>query len=155
MTTPPRLIALLAAAAAAFAVSCSGAHSAARPNVLVLVMDTTRADRCSFLGYSRGTTPRLAEFAKDAVTFSDAWAPCCWTGPSHASLFTGLRPEHHGYLESMRRHLDDQETTLAERFRDAGWRTGCFTNNELISREMGLTQGFDLVESLYKDEKRP
>jgi arylsulfatase A-like enzyme len=155
MPSPKRLLTLLAAAAAALAASCHGAHSAARPNVLLVVMDTTRADRCSFEGYARPTTPRLAEFARDAVVFRDAWAPCCWTGPSHASLFTGLAPEHHGYLESMRRTLSEEETTLAERFRDAGWRTACFTNNEQISPESGLTQGFDLVQPMYLDAERP
>jgi arylsulfatase A-like enzyme len=155
MTAPRRLLFALAAAAAVLAVSCDGGTPARRPNVLVVVMDTTRADRCSFLGYGRPTTPRLAEFAKDAVTFRDAWAPCCWTGPSHASLFTGLRPERHGYLETMRKRLDDTQTTLAERLRDAGWRTGCFTNNELISAERGLTQGFDVVQPFYLDAERP
>src|SRR5262245_38862994 len=132
------LLALLLAAAC-------GDHPAApaqRPNVLLLVMDTTRADRCGFVGYGRPTTPRLDAFAKDAVVFKDAWSPCCWTAPSHASLFTGLRPEHHGLMDSVRPNLAEEATTLAERFRDAGWRTGCFSNSDWISRDFGLTQGF-------------
>ncbi len=137
------------------AAACGDGAVSGPPNVLVVVMDTTRADRCSFIGYSRPTTPRLDAFAKDAVTFRDAWAPCCWTGPSHASLFTGLRPEHHGFLESVRPFLAEQSDTLAERLRAAGWRTGCFTNNELVSPEFGLTQGFDVVDPLYKKPDRP
>ena len=74
------------------AASCGSPPPSGPPNVLLLVMDTTRADRCGFIGYERPTTPRLSEFAKDAATFTDAWAPCCWTPPSHGSLFTGLRP---------------------------------------------------------------
>jgi nitrite reductase/ring-hydroxylating ferredoxin subunit len=56
-------------------------------------MDTTRGDRCSVNGYPRPTTPNLASFAEDAVTYRNAWVPGGWTGPTHASLFTGLRPE--------------------------------------------------------------
>src|SRR6185295_9146888 len=117
---------------------------------------TTRADRCSVNGYARETTPQLAAFAKDAVVFRDAWAPCCWTAPSHASLFTGERPEQHGLIGSFARpYLDDDAVTLAEVLRDAGWRTGCFTNNGLISPEYGLSQGFQKFVSLYTKDDRP
>src|SRR6185436_15693966 len=85
------------------------------PNVVLLVMDTTRADRCSFLGYGRRTTPRLEEFAKESVVFRDAWSPAGWSGPAHASLFTGLRPEHHGFHEDNRFFLSAAFPTLAER----------------------------------------
>src|SRR6185295_9423652 len=118
---------------------------ATRPNVVLLVMDTTRGDRCGFDGYARPTTPRLDAFAKDAVVFTDAWAPCCWTSPSHASLFTGLRPEHHGLTDSMNPNLPPAVPTVAESFRDAGWSTGCFTNNDFVSKIFGMTRGFDRV----------
>jgi arylsulfatase A-like enzyme len=127
---------------------------APRPNVLLLVMDTTRGDRCSFNGYSRPTTPRLAEFAKDAVVFRDAWTPAAWTGPAHASLFTGLRPENHGFNDGTRQYLGPSPQTLAEAFSAAGYATACLTNNEWIAPEFGLTRGFTTVESLYRDEKR-
>src|SRR6185295_19295341 len=125
---------------------------ATRPNVVLLVMDTTRGDRCGFDGYARPTTPRLDAFAKDAVVFTDAWAPAPWTAPSHASLFTGLRPEHHGVMDGVRPFLAEDATTLAERFRAAGWRTGCFTNNDYISKDYGLSQGFEDVAELFRDD---
>jgi arylsulfatase A-like enzyme len=142
------LLALLAAAA-----SCGdvAAPPAARPNVVVVVMDTTRGDRCGFGGYSRPTTPRLDAFAKDAVVFRDAWAPCCWTAPSHASLFTGLRPEHHGVMDNVRMFLPKEIPTIATILRDAGWRTGCFSNNDYISPEYGLSEGFETFVPLFKD----
>jgi arylsulfatase A-like enzyme len=142
------LLALVACAA------CGGggdAASAARPNVLLLVMDTTRADRCGFDGYARPTTPRLDAFAKDAVVFKDAWAPAGWTAPSHASLFTGLRPEHHGVMDGMRPFLADGAATLAKAFLDGGWRTGCFSNNDYVSEDYGLAQGFETVVPLWKE----
>jgi len=131
-------------------VSC-GAESP--PNVLVIVMDTTRGDRCSVNGYERPTTPELERFARDAVVFRDAWSPSGWTGPSHASLFTGLEPLNHGFIEGNRPFLDDSAVTVAERLRDAGWTTACFSNNWVVSPEWGLAQGCDLYEPVYKQER--
>jgi arylsulfatase A-like enzyme len=144
--------------AAAGAVELHGAARVgvrARPNVLLLVMDTTRADRCSFLGYGRPTTPCLAQFAKDAVSFREAYTPGGWTGPAHASLFTGLRPDHHGFHDGARNYLDFATPTLATQLQGAGWATACFTNNAWIAPEFGLTRGFDRVEAMYHREDRP
>ena len=122
-----------------------GPRAPARPNVLLLVMDTTRAARCSFLGYGRPTTPRLAEFAKDAVTFTDAWSPSGWTGTAHASLFTGLNPGRHRYVAGGRTYLGTEFPTLAEVLARAGYATGCYSNNLLISQEFGMVRGFQEV----------
>jgi arylsulfatase A-like enzyme len=148
-------VAVLAACAGAAALVATRWHAAARPNVLLLVMDTTRGDRCSVGGYPRPTTPRLDEFAKDAVVFRDAWSPANWTAPAHASLFSGLRVEHHGMHRGNRRYLPDGFTTLAERFAAAGWSTACFTNNSIISSDFGLTQGFGTVVPLYERHDLP
>jgi arylsulfatase A-like enzyme len=148
------LAGLLVAALAAAWFAFGALNRAPRPNVLVLVMDTTRADRCSVNGYSRPTTPRLAEFAKDAAVYTDAWSPAGWTGPAHASLFTGLRPEHHGYDSGARGSLVDEHPTLAQILRDAGYATGCFTNNNYISPEFGLTRGFDRFEPFFRNDAR-
>jgi arylsulfatase A-like enzyme len=125
------------------------------PNVLLLVMDTTRADRCSFQGYDRPTTPALAEFAKDAVVFRETWSPSNWTAPAHATLFTGAGPQRHGLTAGVRPSLRTNIATLAERFTGAGYDTACFTNNEFVSPEFGLSRGFTKFEPLYRDEKRP
>jgi arylsulfatase A-like enzyme len=150
----PRAAAIAAIAALAVA-SCAPAPATPRPNVVVLVMDTTRADRCSINGYARPTTPSLEAFAKDAVNFRQAWSPTGWTPPAHASLFTGLRPEHHGLLPGRNRFLDVVHTTLAERLFNAGYATACFTNNPNVSPESGLTRGFALSDLRYLDDSRP
>ena len=124
-----------------------------RPNVLILVMDTTRGDRVSINGYPRPTTPRLEQLAKDAVTFANAWAPEGWTGPTHASLFTGLDPKHHGFIESNRPFLGEESTTLAERLLAEGYKTACYSNNWVVSPEWGLAQGCELYEAMYKVER--
>jgi arylsulfatase A-like enzyme len=126
----------------------------AHPNVLLIVMDTTRADRCSVDGYARPTTPRLAEFARQGVVYRDAWTSSNWTGPAHASLFTGLSPEHHGFHRNTRPFLQDGADTLAVRLGGLGYATGCFTNNVTVSPEFGLVQGFDEFVPFYERRER-
>ena len=113
------------------------------PNVLLLVMDTTRGDRCSINGYPRPTTPRLARFAQDAVVYRRAYVPAGWTGPSHASLFTGLRPDRHGFLAGVRMYLAQEPTTLAEALQAAGWRTAAWSSNAYVTPDFGFGQGFE------------
>lgn len=122
-----------------------------RPNVLLLVMDTTRRDRCSVHGYERPTTPFLEEFATDATVFDTAWSPAPWTGPSHASLFTGLRPARHGLRAGVSRHLSDERETLAESFKAAGYSTAAFVNAPPVARVFGFSQGFDVFRELFAD----
>jgi arylsulfatase A-like enzyme len=131
----------------------SGPSTNVRPHVLVLIMDTTRGDRCSLNGFERDTTPRLAALAKEGVTFRNAWSPAGWTAPAHASLFTGLRPDRHGCVITRFSRLDDRFTTLAELLRDGGYRTGCFSHNPHLTERFGLVQGFDDVEPLWKTDK--
>jgi arylsulfatase A-like enzyme len=148
-------LARAAVLAAIAVVSCTPAPATTRTNVVVVVMDTTRADRCSFAGYSRPTTPSLDAFAKDAVNFREAWSPAGWTAPAHASLFTGLRPEHHGLVAGRNAYLDVAQPTLAEILWNRGYATACFTNNPNVSPESGLTRGFERADLLYKEESRP
>lgn len=124
-------------------------------NVLLIVMDTTRGDRCGFNGYDRGTTPNLDRFAEDAVVYRDAWSPAGWTGPAHASLFTGLRVENHGYFTGAQQFLGPVVPTMAELLAQAGWATACFSNNPMVSAEFGLTRGFGHVVPLHEDLERP
>lgn len=121
------------------------------PNVILLVMDTVRADRCSVHGYERPTTPYLEEFAEDAVVFDQAWSPAPWTAPSHASLFTGLLPARHGLRAGVSRHLSDARETLAETLREAGWATAGFSNAPPVSRAYGFDQGFELFREMFSD----
>ena len=146
--------AVLAAIAAGF-FACAPRAGGPKPNVILIVMDTTRGDRCSVTGYARPTTPCLAEFAKDAVVFTEAWSPAGWTGPAHASLFTGLRAEHHGFYTGNRLNLHADIPSLAEILRAEGYATGCFTNNELIGPNSGLNRAFDRFDPRYEDDTRP
>jgi len=117
------------------------------PNVIMIVLDTARADHFSFYGYPRATTPFLEQLAKDSVVFENAFSTAPWTLPSHASFFTGLYPsEHNCHYENMR--LAKSYQTLAEDLSKMGYFTLGYSNNEMITRFSGLTQGFDrFVES--------
>jgi len=119
---------------------------ASRPNVLLIVMDTVRARRTGLNGYGRPTTPSLDRIASEGTVYTRAWSPCSWTGPSHASLFTGLRPEHHGFLGGICFFLDEPAVTLAESLADSGYATVCLTGNDIVGPQFGLTQGFEIYE---------
>jgi len=104
------------------------------PNVIVIVVDTLRADHLSPYGYERPTSPNLAEIAKGGVLFENAIAPSSWTLPSHASLLTGRYSYEHGATDVKSppgRTLDERYPTLAEIFVQHGYRTGAFSANDL------------------------
>ncbi|MFN7973838.1 MAG: sulfatase [Acidobacteriota bacterium] len=126
-----------------------------RPNVLMIVMDTTRADRLSVNGYALDTTPNLRALASNGVTFTSAWSPAGWTAPAHATLFTGLRPEHHGLELAIRGYLTPDVPTLAEILSQSGYETACFSNNDYVCPESGLTRGFGRFDPLYDMKPQP
>lgn len=116
-----------------------------RPNVLLIVMDTTRADHLSCYGYPRRTTPNLDRLANDGVLFEQARSAAIWTLPAHASLFTGLFLSQHGADRSHMR-LDDRFTTIAELLHDRGYQTAGFSNNSWVSPATNFHQGFEVFE---------
>ena len=151
----PLLLAVVAGAAAA----CSGADEAPPrepPNVILLVMDTVRADHLSCYGYDRPTTPGLKAFAAGADRYTNVRSTAPWTLPSHASMFTGLFPFQHGaqsrrdpatgqILDAL--PLQASRTTLAEALHGEGYATGAFVaNGAYLGRRYGLDQGFDVYE---------
>jgi arylsulfatase A-like enzyme len=127
----------------------------APPHVVVFLWDTTRADRLSAYGYARDTTPWLERIAAEGVLYEQCRAPAPWTVPSHASLFTGLLPSHHGCLDLARR-LAEVHETLAERLRARGYDTILISNNDFVgSDEVGLGQGFDRIVMVMKETGEP
>ncbi|MFQ5748593.1 MAG: sulfatase [Planctomycetota bacterium] len=138
-----------------------GPPSPKRPDVILITLDTTRADHLSAYGYFRDTTPVLEAFAKEAIRFDLAWSTSSWTVPSHASLLTGLFPFSHGAryktaeeqagepdLTSALHHtwirpLDPAHLTLAEALHAAGYRTAAFVGGPYLRALFGMAQGFD------------
>ncbi len=113
------------------------------PNVLVLLMDTLRADRFGCYGNPNALTPRMDAVAAMGVRFADTRTVASYTWPSTASLFTGLYPHAHGVLGNGQAYLVDRVETLAELFSEAGYTTGAFVANPLISRAGNFQQGFE------------
>ena len=118
------------------------------PSVVVISLDTVRADRLSVYGYPRETSPLLARFAANATRYSRSASTSDMTLPSHASMFTGLYPLAHGAHFAPPHHpygtrLSDEYTTLAEILSAAGYRTGGVTANPgYLGRGYNLSQGF-------------
>ena len=117
----------------------------AQPNVLLISIDTTRADHCSVLGYGRDTTPRLRKLAAEGASFEKAYAPLPTTLPSHATMFTGRYPVSHGVVGNGVK-LEESHQTLAERLRVAGYRTAAVVSALVLHRRFGLAQGFEYYE---------
>ena len=115
---------------------------AERPDLLLVTLDTTRADHLT-----PGTTPHLNALAARGVRFTAAYATAPTTFPSHASMMSGLYPAGHGVHENGR-HLNESVPLLAERLRDLGYSTAAFVSGYPLERQFGLARGFDL----YDDE---
>jgi len=125
-----------------------------RPNIVIYMVDTLRADHLGCYGYERPTSPRLDELAKEAVLFEHVIAQSPWTRPSVASLFTGLFPSTH-QVNDRNHALPDEVTTLAETLRDQGYRTAAVITNGNVSRRFGFDQGFDRFLHLNENKARP
>ncbi len=123
-----------------------------RPNVLVVIVDTLRADHLPAYGYRKGSTPALDALTEDAVRFEQAFANASWTRPSFASFLTGTRPAFHGVM-SKAAALPSEMTTLAEAFSGAGYRTGSVMTNFNVSSYFRFDQGFD--DFLFLEPKYP
>jgi choline-sulfatase len=111
-------------------------------NLLLVTLDTTRADRIHAYGFQGIETPNLDRLAAEGVLFEQAVAPAPLTLPAHSSIFTGKFPPAHGVRDNGGFFLDDRETTLAERLRDKGFATGGFVGAYVLDRKWGVAQGF-------------
>lgn len=152
---------LVAAAVAVGALSGCGAPAGVRADadVILVVVDTLRADALSCYGNPRETSPHLDALFADGVRFEDCLAQAPNTATSHATLFTGLAPWTHRVAnltvgESRTAGLPDAFTTLAERFRDAGYRTAAITDGGPVGSSWNLAQGFDTLEARYEGVER-
>lgn len=109
------------------------------PDVLLVVLDTLRADRVL---PGAPASPRLQALADGAVRFSEASSTSSWTLPAHASLFSGRWPQTHGVTDKFRR-LDESAPRLARAFRDAGYETVAFTGGGFVAPLYGMAAGFE------------
>ena len=104
------------------------------PDVLLIVIDTLRADRLGFAGHDRDTSPNMDALTEDFTWFSRAYATSSWTLPSTASILTGLLPHEHrvvrdGLKTYLFGRLNPTLVTIADHYKSKGYRTGAFINN--------------------------
>lgn len=124
-----------------------GGATASPRSVILISIDSLRADHLGCYGYRPPTSPRIDAFAAQGVRFTRAWATSPWTLPSHASMFTGLYPDTHGLAEESV-SLKPGAATLAGHLRAAGFRTSAVVCAPLLRKDFGLDEGFEL----YDDE---
>ena len=116
-----------------------------RPDIVLVSIDSLRADHLGSYGYERPTSPFLDRLAADGQRFTRARTATAWTLPSHLTMLTGLWPTQHGVIED---HLALAEDVplIQERLRAAGWATGAFVSSIYVSRVFGFARGFDLFQ---------
>ncbi len=135
-------------AAVSLAASC-GPHVAPEERSVILVtLDTTRADRFGIYGHSGGLTPNLDRVGREGVVFEEAIAQVPLTLPSHASLFTGRYPSSHGVRHNGIYRLREAETTLAEHLGGLGFETAGFAAAFVMNRGFGAEQGFSVYDDV-------
>ncbi|WP_435063650.1 sulfatase family protein [Halobaculum sp. EA56] len=120
-----------------------------RPNILLLVLDATRADHLSCYGHSRETTPAIDRMANNGVRFTNAFANSNWTGTSHAALFTGLLPSTSGVYAGNQTLPRDVET-LPEALQRAGYSTFGVSAGAHLRGSRGYDRGFDRFKETYR-----
>lgn len=119
-----------------------GRRGSGPPSLVLVSLDTVRADHLSLYGYHRATTPQLERLAASSLVFDRALSSSTWTLPSTATMLTGLLPAQHGATHRTR-SLAEGVRTLAERLGAAGYRTAAVTEGGFVGPAWGLAQGFD------------
>ena len=115
-------------------------------DIVLVTIDTLRADRVGVYGYSRAGTPCMDRLASQGVLFENAVAQVPLTPPSHASILTGTYPTVHNVRDMGGFRLDPSHETLAEILRERGWETAAFIGSGVLDRVFGMAQGFDLYD---------
>jgi arylsulfatase len=132
---------------------CRGEAPAPTPDVFLLTVDTLRADRLAAYGSRRSLTPRLDGLAAESLVFEHAYAPAPFTLPSVSSLHTGRHPLVTGVTSNLG-VIPEVVPTLAERLKQAGWRTGAVVSNFALRRVTGLERGFDHYDDRFNQLER-
>ena len=123
--------------------ACDASSAKSKHNLLLVTIDTVRADHLGAYGYSGARTPAIDSLALRGVVFEEAYTPAPMTLPAHSTMMTGLLPPQHGARVNGVHKLDDEITTLAEQLSGRGYRTGAFVAAFVLNQRFGLAQGFD------------
>lgn len=150
------LVVGLAVIALATAWWIAARHDPAPFGVVIITLDTTRADRLSPYGFMNVSLPHLERLAQEGVVFDRATSVAPLTLPAHTSLFTGLLPPNHGVRDNADAPLGESHTTLAEILLARGFHTGAFVGSIVLGPDRGLRQGFETYGGVrYTDQQTP
>lgn len=120
-------------------------------NVLLISIDTCRADFLGCYGYNRNTTPNIDELAKTGILFENVISPVPLTLPAHTSMMTGTVPPYHGIHDNPDYKVAQSNVTLAEILRDNGFATGAVISSIIMDSQFGLNQGFDSYSDRFEN----
>ena len=123
-------------------------------HVVLISMDTTRADYFSCYGYPDPTTPNIDKLTEQATRFANVVSPVPITLPAHSSMLTGMIPPAHGVHNNIGYHLAPSHTTLAEILKANGFKTSAILSAFVLDRKFGLNQGFDTYDDQFGEHNR-
>lgn len=124
-----------------------------RPNVILITLDTTRADHLGSYGYTRAKTPNIDALARGGVLFTQAASTSPLTQPAHSSIMTGTYPTYHGVRVNGNTALSQDQKTIAEALSEKGYETGAFIGAFVLDGRWGLNQGFKVYDDRFDLEK--
>lgn len=126
----------------------------AKPNVVIVTIDTLRADHLPIYAYARDTAPNLRRLARTSVVYDNAFSAHTNTAPSHGSMLTGAFPGVHGIRQNGMK-LSATVPTLAEVLHAQGYATGAFVTGWTLTPHTGLNRGFDVYDAQFPRSRRP
>ena len=124
----------------------------AKPNIILITIDTVRADHVGCYGATGIQTPTLDSLAQDGIVFERAISQVPLTWPSHAAILTGTYPFQNGVQDFTGQPLDPKFRTVAEAFKQSGYATGAVVSGFVLDRGWGLARGFDFYDDAFSAE---
>ena len=134
--------------------SCRSCNGAETQNVLLISIDTLRADYLTSYGFPRETTPNIDDIAREGVLFKHVISPVPTTLPAHSSMLTGTIPPVHGMHDNLSYRLADANVTLAEMLGERGYTTGAIVSSFVLDSKFNLSQGFDTYDDRFEEEHK-
>ena len=155
MRSPAFLLAaaLVALGAPSFPAAADDVKRDGTLNVLLVTLDTTRADHLGAYGYPGARTPALDSMAAGGVRFANAYCPVPMTLPSHCSILTGTGPLYHKVHNNGTYYLNKEIVTLTERLKEKGYRTAAFVSSFNVDSRFGVAKGFDVFDDRFHDDE--
>jgi arylsulfatase A-like enzyme/tetratricopeptide (TPR) repeat protein len=146
---------VLAVAGTAWFLTRSGVSQEEIRNVILISIDTCRADHLSCYGYSSKTTPNIDAISEEGVVFENVITPVPITLPAHSSMLTGTTPPYHKVRDNGNYKLGSSNATLAEILRENGYVTGAVVGAFVMDSQFGLDQGFDTYDDRFIEGRKP